>query len=234
MRGADHNSGRAEPRKGVQAVKLILNPEYQLYEKDGKPFCDSLQVAETFGKEHGHVLRDIRDLECSNEFRQSNFGESNYKSRGKSYPKYLITKDGFTMLAMGYAGKKAMAFKEAYINRFNQMEAFIQSLLTSKMEFPAFTEAVMLAHGEPKHYHYSNEINMIYRIVLGMDAKKFREQSGIPAGDAIKPHLAVEQLKAIETLQRIDIGLMEAGLGYEERKEKLTESYRRRLRLLAG
>ena len=213
-------------------MKLTLNPEYQLYEKGGKPFCDSLQVAETFGKEHGHVLRDIRELECSSEFWQSNFGESNYKSRGKKYPKLLMTKDGFTFLVMGYTGKEAAAFKEAYINRFNQMEAFIQSLLTTKIEFPAFTEAVMLAHEEPKHYHFSNEINMIYRIVLGTDAKKYREQNGIPAGESIKPYLPLEQLKAIETLQRIDVGLLEAGLGYGERKVKLMNSHNRRLRLV--
>jgi phage regulator Rha-like protein len=48
-------------------------------------------------------------------------------------------------LCSGYGGEKAMRFKETYINRFNQMGAFIQSLLTTKLEFPAFTEAIMLS-----------------------------------------------------------------------------------------
>ena len=216
-------------------MKLLLNPEYSLYEKDGKAFCDSLQVAETFGKQHRHVLRDIRDLNCSEPFRLSNFGLSSYKNeQNKKQPMYLMTKDGFTLLVMGYTGDKAMAFKEAYINRFNQMEAFISSLLEAKMEFPAFTDAVMMAHEEPKHYHYSNEVNLIYRLVLGMDAKKFREASGIPAGEGIRPYLTEEQIKLIQTLQRIDIGLLEVGFEYTERKEKLFDSYSRRVRLLAG
>lgn len=76
--------------------KLILNPEYGLYEKNGQPFCDSLQVAETFKKRHSDVLRDIEKLECSNEFRERNFASSSYKSeQNKKMPKCLLAKDGF-------------------------------------------------------------------------------------------------------------------------------------------
>lgn len=76
----------------------------------------SLDVAETFGKQHAHVLRDIKELECSEEFRLSNFGESSYiNSQNKKQPMYYMTRDGFTILVMGYTGEKAMRFKEAYI-----------------------------------------------------------------------------------------------------------------------
>ena len=136
-----------------------------------------------------------------------------------------MTKDGFTFLVMGYRGKKAAQFKEAYIQRFNAMEDFIKSLLTTKIEFPFFTDAVMAAHDEPKHYHFSNEINMIYRIVLGMDAKKFREVNGIKKGAVIKPHLSLEQIRAVEVLQRVDVGLLVAIPNYQERKKKLAQYY---------
>lgn len=83
---------------------------------------DSITVAETFGKEHKHILRDIRELECSHEFAQSNFGLSDYTdSTGRKLPKYLITQDGFSFLVMGYTGKEAARFKEMYINEFNRM-----------------------------------------------------------------------------------------------------------------
>ena len=59
--------------------KLILNPEYHLYEKEGKPFCDSLMVAETFGKEHKNVTRDIENLDCSSHFNTLNFERINYR-----------------------------------------------------------------------------------------------------------------------------------------------------------
>jgi Rha family phage regulatory protein len=208
--------------------KLIINPEYRLYERNGQAFCSSRQVAEEFGKRHDNVLQDIRNLDCSEEFHLLNFQEITYKDdQGRKYPEYLMTKDGFTFLVMGYRGKKAAAFKEAYIRRFNEMEQFIRSLQAAKMEFPAFTEAIMAAHDEPKHYHFSNEINMIYRIVLGMDAKAFREKLGLPKGEVIRPYLTAEQIRAIETLQRVDIGLIVAVPEYEQRKQTLAQYYER-------
>ena len=114
------------------------------------------------------------------------------------------------------------------------MEQFIQSLVATKIEFPAFTEAIMLSHEEPKHYHYSNEINMIYRIVLGVDAKAYRISRGVEPGTVIKPYLSLQEIQAVESLQRIDIGLIEAGLDYYQRQDKLIQSYQlRSLRKLA-
>jgi Rha family phage regulatory protein len=209
-------------------TKLILNPEYKLYERDGRVFCSSRQVAQEFGKQHYNVLRDIEQLECSAEFAALNFEASRYKdASGKWNKEYLMTKDGFTFLVMGYRGKKAARFKEAYIARFNAMEAFIRSLQATKLEFPAFTEAVMNAHDEPKHYHFSNEINMIYRIVLGVDAKTFRKAHGLPKDASIRPYLTLEQIQAIEALQRVDIGLLIAVPDYHRRKQILQEHYKR-------
>ncbi|MGL5437574.1 MAG: Rha family transcriptional regulator [Lachnospiraceae bacterium] len=211
-------------------MKLTLNPEFELYERDGKAFCDSLQIAETFGKEHKNVLADIKSLECSLEFSRLNFQPSDYKVRGKLYPRYLLTKDGFTFLVMGYRGKKAARFKEAYINRFNLMESFIKSLVAAKLEFPAFTAAIMDAHEEPKHYHFSNEINMINKIVLGVTAAKFKEQNGVDKKvSSIRPYLTVEQIRSIEELQRVDTGLIVSGMEYEQRKAVLKGYYSRRL-----
>lgn len=86
----------------------------------------SLKVAEVFHKNHAHVLRDIQNLDCSKSFTESNFGLSEYTdASGKSNPMYYMTKDGFTFLVMGYRGKKAAEFKEAYISAFNKMEKFI-------------------------------------------------------------------------------------------------------------
>ena len=69
----------------------------------------SLDVAETFEKRHADVLRDIENLGCSTEFRERNFAFSEYKVEGnnKKYPMYYITRDGFTLLAMGYTGENA-------------------------------------------------------------------------------------------------------------------------------
>ncbi|MCT1575666.1 Rha family transcriptional regulator [Oceanobacillus kimchii] len=90
--------------------------------KDKEVVTDSLTIAEVFNKHHKHVLRDIESLECSEEFSRTNFGLSNYESRGKEYPMYYISQDGFSFLVMGYTGKIAAQFKEKYITEFRRME----------------------------------------------------------------------------------------------------------------
>lgn len=90
---------------------------------NGGTVTDSLTVAEVFGKEHKNVLRDIERLECSEEFNRLNFERIDYiDSRSRKQNKFIITQDGFTMLAMGYTGKEAARFKEKYINEFNRMK----------------------------------------------------------------------------------------------------------------
>lgn len=102
------------------------------------------------------------------------------------------------------------------------------------MEYPALTDAIQQAHDEPKFYHFSNEINMINRIVLGMDAKHFKEENRIDRKEnSIRPYLTAEQIKAIEELQRIDIGLLIASINFEQRKELLqSHYYKKRLKYL--
>ena len=183
---------------------------------------DSLFVAKFFGKEHRSVLRDIRELDCSEDFRQHNFVQSSYKNeQGKKQPCYFMTRDGFTFLAMGYRGKKAAYFKELYIKRFNEMESFISTLVTTRKEFPLLTENIKLLHENPKPYHFSNECDMINKLVTGMTAKKFREVHGLKKGESIRPYLTDEQIELMEKLQKCDVGLLVAFPDYEQRKRHL-------------
>lgn len=97
--------------------------ELGIFVENERAVVSSRDVARVFEKGHRHVLRDIAELECSGEFRESNFGRGSYiDANNQERPQYLITRDGFTLLAMGYTGKKAMQFKEAYIAAFNRME----------------------------------------------------------------------------------------------------------------
>lgn len=91
--------------------------------QNGKPMTNSRDVAELFGRLHKNVLQSIERLECSPEFNRLNFQPIEYRDeRGRLKPSYNMTKDGFTFLAMGYTGSLAARFKEAYIQRFNEME----------------------------------------------------------------------------------------------------------------
>ena len=183
---------------------------------------DSLFVAKFFDKKHSHVLRDIENLDCSDDFRQSNFGLTLYTDeQGKRRPRYAMTRDGFTFLAMGYRGEKAAKFKEMYIRRFNEMEKFIKTLVSARKEFPLLTENIKLLYDDPKPYHFSNECDMINRIVIGMSAKQFRLEHGIEKGESIRPYLTEEQINMLELLQKVDVGLLVAFPNYEDRKRHL-------------
>lgn len=99
-----------------------------VFEKDGQLVTDNLIVAKAFEKEPARVMRDIRNLDCSQEFRVGNFAESFYiNKQGRKTPNMLMTQDGFVFLAMGYTGKTASEFKEKYINEFNRMREELQS-----------------------------------------------------------------------------------------------------------
>jgi len=90
---------------------------------NNRPITTSRIIAKEFNKQHKNILRDIRNLESSPEFNQLNFELVEYiDSKGESRPEYLITKDGFTFLCMGFTGEKAAEFKEKYIIAFNNME----------------------------------------------------------------------------------------------------------------
>lgn len=95
--------------------------------KDGRITVTSKDVSEKFGKSHKHVLDAIRGLDCSEEFREPNFRPSSYISKqNKKLDCYDITRDGFSFLAMGFTGKEAAKWKEAYINAFNEMERILK------------------------------------------------------------------------------------------------------------
>ena len=95
--------------------------------RHGVPTTTSLKVAEVFGKQHKDVLKSIRNLEIPADLSQRNFTLTSTKVRqpnggSRTIPMYNITRDGFTLLAMGFTGKVAMQFKIAYIQAFNAME----------------------------------------------------------------------------------------------------------------
>lgn len=100
----------------------IIAPNVSLV--NGNPATTSLAIAECFGKQHAHVLRDIEKLiaEYPQDFTQSNFGLSEYiDSTGRKLPMYYVFFDGFMLLVMGYTGKTALQMKLAYIGAFNAM-----------------------------------------------------------------------------------------------------------------
>ncbi|EIH5377181.1 Rha family transcriptional regulator [Escherichia coli] len=120
---------------------------------NGRVVTTSLAVANYFTKRHERVLDRIRNLECSAEFTEHNFVLSEYTdASGRKLPCYQITRDGFAFLAMGFTGKRAAQFKEAYINAFNQMEKQL-----SKLAVPSD-----VAHNASVLYSYISSIHQVW------------------------------------------------------------------------
>ena len=93
----------------------------------------SRQVAENFGKDHKHVLEGVRTILAAENSATKFFYESTFTNRGKQYPEYLMNRDGFSLLVMGFTGEKALEWKLKYINAFNAME---QELRNKELEKP--------------------------------------------------------------------------------------------------
>lgn len=110
----------------MSAQLSAIHPEITI--NHGKAVTSSLSVSTFFCREHKNVLQKISNLECSPEFTELNFKPSAYTDpTGRNLPMFEMTKNGFVFLVMGFTGKKAAQFKEAYIAEFDRMESELAS-----------------------------------------------------------------------------------------------------------
>ena len=117
----------------------------------GHAYANSLDVARHFSKNHFHVIRDIENLISASNFGCPDhyFGRTEYKDkRGKTHPSFHMTRDGFALLAMGFTGREALAWKIAFLTAFNEMEAELQrrNLKAGRIEqmnlFPSLQQTI--------------------------------------------------------------------------------------------
>ena len=191
----------------------------------------SLDVADTFWKEHRRVLQDIRELGCSEDFRLHHFVQSSYENaQGKNQPMYLMTRDGFVLLVMGYTGDLAMKFKEAYIKQFNAMENALRGETIEREKGIAVRQALTKAlqqstENERMHGHaYSNYTNCIYRTLFGKNAAQLREEFGVGKADALRDCFNSDDLQSIQSMECLVSGLVACGWGYDRIKSFITET----------
>lgn len=199
--------------------------EVMKFGREERAGCTSLDVAKTFGKSHDHVLRDVRALGCSDEFRLSNFGESSYINvQNKKQPMFRMTRDGFTLLVMGYTGELAMKFKEAYIKQFNAMEEALRGKLIERQKGIAVRQALtkalqQSAEDARMHGHsYSTYTNCIYKVLFGMNANQLREKFGIEKKESLRDCFTQEELRAVQSMECLVSGLVDCGWEYDQVK----------------
>lgn len=131
--------------------------------KNKQAVTTSLQVAESFGKKHQHVMEAIRKLTVENSTVGNMFVKSTYfNQQNHEQPMYYMNRDGFTLLAMGFTGKEAMKFKLEYIEAFNKMEYLIkkQQLASPKFDIPkTLPEALRLAADQAEKLDAQKKLN---------------------------------------------------------------------------
>lgn len=154
--------------------------------KEQQAVTSSLQVSETFSKEHRNVLRDVKNLTAQNSAVKKYFFEDTYiNSRGQEYPIIYMNRDGFTLLAMGFTGKQALTFKLKYINAFNQMEQQIEQ--TGGYQVPTnMAEALRLAADQAEQIEvlkpkalFADAVATSHTSILVGDLAKMIKQNGV-------------------------------------------------------
>ena len=130
--------------------------EIQIKYENNQMVVSSLEIARNFGKEHKHVTRDIRNLKGGVQNWADLFYETTYihEQNKQEYPMYLMNRDGFSLLVMGFTGKEALEWKIKYIEAFNQMEKKLNDpefLVQRSMEYlKTKCDALLLENKEMK------------------------------------------------------------------------------------
>lgn len=140
--------------------------------KDRQAVTDSLKVAESFDKKHKNVLQNIQNLAAENSATKKMFVQSTYVNRGKEYPMIYMNRDGFTLLAMGFTGKKALDFKLKYIQAFNEMEKRIRQPKSERLEIMKRNSATKRA-------------GVLYKIAMATDSNISRQKLLHKAAEAL-------------------------------------------------
>ncbi|HCR1733177.1 TPA: Rha family transcriptional regulator [Pseudomonas aeruginosa] len=193
--------------KTVSNTKAQPSTEVSVEIIGGKPTTTSLDVAKHFRKRHDNVLRDIKNLECPEDFALLNFEEcSRTGANNRPEPYVRMTRDGFTLLCMGFTGKEAMHWKIAYINAFNKMEqALIEQpeILSHNhlLQFAIKTLDLMRDHtlGEPARPR-TEQVVCNYLAVESLDAanpEQIKQALNFLQGQIIGEGVAAKSLPSV-------------------------------------
>lgn len=199
-----------------------------------KAITTSLKVAEKFEKQHKDVLESIRGLQASMSTADFSalFYETSYKaSNGKTNPMYEMNRDGFSLLAMGFTGDKALKWKLQYISAFNAMEDELKRIYTERQQWQierdkgvvirhilTDTIKMKIADSPHKRFAYPNYTNMIYRILFGKSAKEMEKEYGVKPKESLRDYFTGEDLERVQSAEMLVSSLINCGMGYDEIK----------------
>lgn len=191
----------------------------------------SREIAELVDSRHDDVKRTIVRLAERGSIQLPPLADVK-NHRRQTVSEYRIGKrDTYVIVA-----QLSPEFTAALVDRWQQLEdqavqqqVAAHSRQVARLEAPQMTEAVKIiresAGKEIKPYHFSNEFDLINRIVLNCTAKKFRVENGLSQGESIRDYLSPCQIACVEHLQRLNTSLIEIGMDFEQRKAKLNQIF---------
>ena len=193
----------------------------------------SREIADLCNKRHDNVMQVIASL-INAQVLTPEIKESTFKHRGNEYNQWLLNKrDSLVLVA-----RLSPEYTAYIVDRWQELEA--KELLEyerktsrqqARLEAPLMTKALQdararLGKESPPHV-FSNDYDMIYRIVLGLPAKKYKLEQGIDDKSNLRDVLSLEQIKAVEALQRLNQSMHELDFDFETRKVKLHQVFMR-------
>lgn len=200
--------------------------------------ANSRDVAEHFEKQHKDVLESIRNLTAENSATKSMFIETSFESRGKFYPQYELTRDGFSLLVMGFTGSKALEWKLKYIEAFNEMERELKRLFEERKHTEierakgiiirhVLTDTIKMkiADSPNKKFAYPNYTKLIYRTIFGKSLKELQADFGVKPKETVRDYMTAEQLKEVESMEMLVSSLINLGMSYDEIKSFILQKY---------
>ena len=187
-----------------------------VYLERDEAVCSSLDVSRSFGKRHDNVLRAIGGL-LENEETQKMFKKLNYVDiqNKQKYPMYLMNRDGFSLLVMGFTGKKALDWKLKYINAFNQMEkiirerqsqSWIESRSVGKLSRKAETDVLK------QLVEYAKQQGSEHADMLYMTYSKLANKT---AGVTDRETATTQQLMNLSFVENIILNMVQDGIQQE-------------------
>lgn len=195
----------------------------------------SLEVSELVGKRHDNVKRLIEKLAESNVISYPQIEDGIKSANGVITKLYVFSGEQGKRDSIIIVAQLSPEFTASIVDRWQHLEKKELSKLEkkakradTKIEYKPMTNAIALDHVEPKPYHFSNEADMINRIILGTTSSKFRKENDISEKEAIRDYMTVNQLDAFLSLQRANTVYIEDGLNYQERKIKLQSLFDRK------
>ncbi len=224
----------AAKRVSTKATRSELITDFtgSLIQAHGRSLWTTSQlIADKFVRRHSNVIRAIENLECSTEFSRLNFEQRDFlDERGKLQKTYDISRDGFSILAMGFTGKGAAKWKEQFIAAFGIMERELLRIASRKSD-PTLkianseksaaailmTDCLQDVRGEAgketKSHHYANEHSMCAWVLTGQ------------FGPLIPNSLDHLTMRRLATIRKRNAVLIIKCFDYAKRKLQLREEF---------